>query len=103
MKRIGIFQNAKGEWIVGKDVNNGGVCDTREHAEQLLALHKKYYWKRVQFTLKGKPVVGRVTEVGLTWVTRDGSIVEPNLYIRYKFGKYKVPEVDCTIVPSKVF
>ena len=43
-KKLGVFYNGK-EWIMGTDVNNGACCETKEIAEQLLALHNKYYYK----------------------------------------------------------
>ena len=91
MKKLGVFQNKYGEWIVGPDAENGGVCETKELAEQLLALHNKYYGKQVSFDLG----VGKVTEVGLAH--EDEGIV-PNLYIRFRNAKWKRAEVECKLV-----
>ena len=57
MKKLGVFYNGK-EWIMGTDVNNGTCCETKEIAEQLLALHNKYYYKKTTFTLKGETALG---------------------------------------------
>jgi hypothetical protein len=96
-KKLGVFQNSKGEWIMGTDVNNGACCETKEVAEQLLALHNKYYYKKVNFTLKGEKVEGRITEVGLHHVNNTLE-VEPWVYVRYKNAKYRMPEADCTLI-----
>ena len=71
---------------------NGACCETKELAEQLLALHNKYYGKRVSFDLgNGTIVEGKVTEVGITESNVN------NLYIRYKNAKWKRLESECTI------
>ncbi len=94
--KLGIFQNNNGEWIVGKDVQNGACCETKEIAEQLLALHNKYHGKTVSFDLgNGTIVEGKVTEVGVNYPDLDN-----NLYIRYKSGLYKRAEDECTVVKS---
>ena len=82
---------------MGTDVNNGACCETKEIAEQLLALHNKYYYKKVNFTLKGDVVEGRVTNVGLLHVNNTLE-VEPWVYVRYKNAKYRMPEADCTLI-----
>jgi hypothetical protein len=92
--KIGIFQNAQGEWIVGKDAQNGGVCESKEQAEQVLALHNKYQGKKVKFDLgDGTVVEGKVSEVGVTCGTN-----ESNLYVRYKRGLYKRAENECVLI-----
>lgn len=91
MKKLGVFQNKNGEWIVGPDAENGGICETKELAEQLLALHNKYYGKQVLFDLG----VGKVAEVGLA---HEEEGIVPNLYIRFKNAKWKRAEVDCQLV-----
>jgi hypothetical protein len=95
-KKLGVFYNGK-EWIMGTDVNNGACCETKEIAEQLLALHNKYYYKKVNFTLKGDVVEGRVTNVSLLHVNNTLN-VEPWVYVRYKNAKYRMPEADCTLI-----
>lgn len=95
-KKLGVFYNGK-EWIMGTDVNNGTCCETKEIAEQLLALHNKYYYKKATFTLKGETVEGRVTEVGLLHVNNTLE-VEPLVYIRYKNAKYRMPKADCVLI-----
>lgn len=94
-KKLGVFYNGK-EWIVGTDVNNGACCETKEIAEQLLALHNKYYGKQVLCDL-GEPyyAIGKVVEVGLAH-TDDGLV--PNLYIRHKRAKWRVKEADCELI-----
>lgn len=87
--KVGIFQNERGEWIIGKDAQNGGVCDTKERAEELLALHNKYYGKQVSFDLG----VGKVSEVGITSDTG-----ERNLYIRFNNAKWKRTEAECQLI-----
>lgn len=92
--KIGIFQNAHGEWIIGKDAQNGGVCETKEQAEQVLALHNKYKGKKVKFDLGNSTIVeGKVSEVGVTCGTN-----ESNLYVRYKRGLYKRAENECVLI-----
>lgn len=92
--KLGIFQNNRGEWIVGKDAENGACCETKEIAEHLLALHNKYHGKTVSFNLgNGTVVEGRVAEVGV-----EQPDLDHNLYIRYKGGLYKRAELECTIV-----
>jgi hypothetical protein len=91
MKKLGVFQNKNGEWIVGPDAENGGVCETKELAEQLLALHNKYYGKQVSFDLG----VGKVVEVGLV---HEEDVIVPNLYIRFKNAKWKRAEAECTLI-----
>ena len=96
-KKLGVFYNGK-EWIMGTDVNNGACCETKEIAEQLLALHNRYYYKKVNFTLKGETVEGRVTEVGLVHVNEQPIEVEPYVFIRYKNAKWRVKEADCKLI-----
>jgi hypothetical protein len=92
--KLDIFQNAHGEWIVGKDAENGACCETKEIAEQLLALHNKYQDKRVSFDLgDGTIAEGKVVEVGIACETRAES-----LYIRYKNAKWKRLVSECNIV-----
>lgn len=91
MKKLGVFQNKNGEWIVGPDVENGGVCETKELAEQLLALYNKYYGKQVSFDLG----VGKVVEVGLA---HEATGIVPNLYIRFKNAKWKRAEAECALI-----
>ena len=89
MKKLGVFQNKYGEWIVGPNAETGGVCETKERAEELLALHNKYYGKQVSFDLG----VGKVTGVG---IIRDTG--EHNLYIRFNNAKWERAEVECQLV-----
>ena len=97
--KIGIFQNNRGEWIVGKDAENGACCETKEIAELLLALHNKYHGKTVSFNLgNGTIVQGKVAEVSV-----DQPDLDHNLYIRYKSGLYKRAELECTVVEPKQF
>ena len=91
MKKLGVFQNKNGEWIVGPDAENGGVCETKELAEQLLALHNKYYGKQVSFDLG----VGKVVEVGLA---HEEEGIVPHLYIRLNRSIYMREEVECQLV-----
>lgn len=95
MKKLDVFYNGK-EWIVGTDVNNGACCETKEIAEQLLALHNKYYGKQVLCDL-GEPyyVIGKVVEVGLAHT--DNGLV-PNLYIRHKRAKWIRPADECKLL-----
>jgi hypothetical protein len=95
-KKLGVFFNGK-EWIMGTDVDNGACCETKEIADQLLALHNKYYYKKVNFTLKGEKVEGRVTEVSLLHVNKTLE-VEPWVFVRYKNAKYRMPEASCTLI-----
>ena len=98
-KKLGVFYNGK-EWIMGTDVNNGTCCETKEIAEQLLALYNKYYYKKATFILKGETgetVEGRVTAVWLLHVNNTLE-VEPFVYIRYKNAKYRMPEADCVLI-----
>jgi hypothetical protein len=94
-KKLGVFYNGK-EWIMGTDVNNGACCETKEIAEQLLALHNKYYSKQVLCDL-GEPyyVIGKVVEVGLAHT--DNGLV-PNLYIRHKRAKWIRPADECELL-----
>jgi hypothetical protein len=91
MKKLGVFQTKTGEWIVGPDAENGGVCETEELAEQLLALHNKYYGKQVSFDLG----IGKVVEVGLAH-TKTGIV--PNLYISFKNSKWNRTEAECQLI-----
>ena len=96
-KKLGVFYNGR-EWIMGTDVNNGACCETKEIAEQLLALHNKYYYKKVNFTLNGESVEGRVTCTSLTRIAKDSLEVEPYLFVRYKNARYRVPEASCVLI-----
>lgn len=88
-KKLGVFQNKRGEWLVGPDAENGGICETKERAEELLALHNKYYGKQVSFDLG----VGKVSEVGI--ISDTG---EHNLYIRFNNAKWKRTETECKLL-----